>query len=330
MLNLNNPEINFALDAVRQASILTKQVQAEMVSPALTKNDHSPVTVADFAAQALIGYLLNDAFPNDSLIGEEDSAALQTPEEAETLMRVTRFVSRFTDGATPETISRWIDRGAGQPNDRFWTVDPIDGTKGFLRGDQYAIALALIVDGQLQVGVLGCPNLSDGCCPDVDGPGSILVARRGECAWITTLKGDPNYQRLHISGQSNPTQARLLRSFEAGHTNVGQIDLLADEMKIEADPVRMDSQAKYAVLAAGEAEVYLRLLSSSRPNYREKIWDQAAGALITMEAGGRVTDLDGKPLDFTAGRTLAHNRGVCATNGHLHTATLEALQAIQA
>ncbi len=330
MLNLNNPEIQFALDAVRQASLLTKQVQAEMVSPALTKDDRYPVTVADFAAQALIGYLITETFPNDPLIGEEDSAVLQTPEEEETLSRVTQFVGRFTDGAAPETVSRWIDRGAGQAANRFWTLDPVDGTKGFLRGDQYAIALALIIDGQLQVGVLGCPNLSDGYRPEVGGHGSILVASRGEGAWFTPLEAESHFQRLHVSEQSDSTQARLLRSFESGHTNVNQIDLLADEMGIEANPVRMDSQAKYAVLAAGEAEVYLRLLSPSRPNYREKIWDQAAGALITIESGGRVTDLDGKPLDFTAGRTLANNRGVCATNDHLHAATLEALQAIEA
>jgi 3'(2'), 5'-bisphosphate nucleotidase len=122
----------------------------------------------------------------------------------------------------------------------------------------------------------------------------------------------------------------LLRSFESGHTNVSQIDILADKMGIEAEPVRMDSQAKYAVLASGGGEIYLRLLSSQKPNYREKIWDQAAGSIVIEEAGGRVTDLDGKPLDFTQGRTLAANRGICATNGILHTDTLNALEAISA
>ena len=85
----------------------------------------------------------------------------------------------------------------------------------------------------------------------------------------------------------------------------------------------MDSQAKYAVLAAGEGDVLLRLLSPSRPDYREKIWDQAAGSIVIEEAGGRITDLDGKPLDFSHGRTLAKNRGIVATNGHLHDAVLE-------
>ena len=84
----------------------------------------------------------------------------------------------------------------------------------------------------------------------------------------------------------------------------------------------MDSQAKYAVLAAGDGDVLLRLISPSRPDYREKIWDQAAGSIVIEEAGGRITDLDGKPLDFSHGRTLAKNRGILATNGHLHDAVL--------
>jgi 3'(2'), 5'-bisphosphate nucleotidase len=92
----------------------------------------------------------------------------------------------------------------------------------------------------------------------------------------------------------------------------------------------MDSQAKYAVLAAGGGEVILRLLSPKRPDYREKIWDQAAGSIILEEAGGRLTDLSGKPLDFTQGRLLTSNRGVLATNGSLHEKVLQGLAAVQA
>ena len=92
----------------------------------------------------------------------------------------------------------------------------------------------------------------------------------------------------------------------------------------------MDSQAKYAVLAAGEGDVLLRLISNSRPDYRERIWDQAAGSIVIEEAGGRITDLDGKPLDFSHGRKLEKNRGILATNGHLHDAVLSGLRAIGA
>ena len=329
MLN-HSPELEFAIHAVRQASLLVKKVQADMVSSALTKDDRSPVTVADFAAQALVGYLLDEAFPHDAMIGEEDSSVLQTPEERETLERITNFVGHYTVGATPEAVCKWIDRGSAQSARRYWTLDPIDGTKGFLRGDQYAVALALVDDGDVKVGVLGCPNLTDGCKPEMCGPGSLLVAARGEGTWVTTIEDDAEFKQVNVSPLTDPTGARLLRSFESGHTNVNQIDVFAESVGVTAEPVRMDSQAKYAVLAAGQGEIYLRLLSPSRPDYREKIWDQAAGSIVIEEAGGKVTDLDGKPLDFTQGRTLAKNRGVLGSNGVLHEVALKALKEIGA
>jgi len=325
MLNLDNAEIKFAIDAVRAASLLVKTIQAEMVTAALTKDDYSPVTVADFAAQALVGQLLAESYPQDAMIGEEDSASLQAPGEQNTLTRITSFVNRLVPGATPNTVCEWIDRGSALSGQRYWTLDPIDGTKGFLRGDQYAVALALVYDGRVQVGVLGCPKLSLG-----DGEGFLMAAARGQGTWVTPLDGKFRFKQVHVSQRPDPSQARLLRSFEPGHTNVSQIDIFAEKLGVEAEPVRMDSQAKYGVLAAGGGEIYLRLLSSNRLDYREKIWDQAAGSIISQEAGGQVTDLDGLPLDFTQGRTLAANRGICATNGYLHKRVLEVLKSIGA
>jgi len=92
----------------------------------------------------------------------------------------------------------------------------------------------------------------------------------------------------------------------------------------------MDSQAKYAILAAGKGDLLLRLLSPSQPNYREKIWDQAAGSIIIEEAGGKVTDLHGHRLDFTTGRSLSNNRGILASNSLLHPSALAALRQIGA
>jgi len=325
MLDTDNPEIKFAIEAVRQASILVKTVQAEMVSPAIEKNDRSPVTVADFAAQALVGQMLTAAFPQDVMIGEEDSAALQTGKGRLTLDQVTNFVSRFVPTATPQAVCEWVDRGSAEFAARYWTLDPIDGTKGFLRGDQYAVAFALVYDGLVQVGALGCPNLT------LTGQhGVLLAAARGQGTWITPLEGEAQFTQVKVSTQGNPAGARILRSFESGHTNVSKIDIFAEKLGVQADPVRMDSQAKYAVQAAGQGEIYLRLLSPNQPDYREKIWDQAAGSLVIEEAGGCVTDLDGKPLDFTQGRTLAKNRGICGTNGVLHAAALAALKTIGA
>ena len=143
------------------------------------------------------------------------------------------------------------------------------------------------------------------------------------------------YSRLKATTRGNEWPSRhekwavrldILRSVEKSHTNVDEIGQLAATLGTSEQPIGMDSQAKYAVLAAGAGDVMLRLISPSRPDYREKIWDQAAGSIVIEEAGGRITDLDGKPLDFSHGRTLEKNRGILATNGHLHDVVLATLR----
>lgn len=325
MIDLTQPEVDFALSIVRQANVLSLDIQLGMAVQGMTKGDLSPVTVADFAVQALVSATLQECFPGAIMVGEEHAAQLR--EDQDMLATVTRFVARFRSGASADDVCAWIDHGTGQPGDRFWTVDPIDGTKGYLRGDQYAIALALIEGGQVQLGVLGCPNLGQDCRPDM-GRGTVVVAQRGEGTWYAI--GDASFHRVQTSRQSDVTQARLMRSVESGHTNTGQIGRLVEKLGVVADPVRMDSQAKYAVMAAGGGEMLFRLLSEAKPDYREKIWDQAAGTIVLEEAGGRVTDLAGRDLDFSQGRTLAKNRGVFASNGILHDTGLEALEAIGA
>jgi 3'(2'), 5'-bisphosphate nucleotidase len=328
MIDQNQPEIGFALHAVRQAALVARKVQQTLSTLALTKEDRSPVTVADYAAQAVVGRALAEIFPNDLMTAEEDSSALRHPQNAPLMEMVAGFVQREGQPATPEQICNWIDHGRIDSGRRFWTLDPIDGTKGFLRSEQYAVALALVVDGQVQVGVLGCPNLADALRPEVGGAGSLVIGVRGQGSWTTSLMTPGLFERLQVSQLSQAAQARILRSVESGHTNVDQIGQFAQTLKVRVQPVTMDSQAKYAVLAAGQGELYLRLLSREKPDYREKIWDQAAGSIIIEEAGGRVTDLDGKPLDFTTGRSLTKNRGILASNDLLHPAALAVLHEI--
>ena len=324
-------KVRFAVDAVREAAQLVRRVQKEMVVGALAKDDKSPVTVADFAAQALIGKRLEETFPEMGFVGEESSESLRTDEGAETLEQITQFVQQVIPGATAEDVCTWIDRGAGEPTPEFWTLDPVDGTKGFLRGDQYAVALAFLRDGEVRVGALGCPELAEGVRADKGGEGSLLVARRGDGSFLRSLDNEAGqWKQLAVSTIENISAARLLRSVEKAHTNTGGIGELVSTLSITADPVPMDSQAKYAVLACGGGDVNLRLISASRPDYREKIWDQAAGSIVVEEAGGRLTDLDGKDLDFSHGRTLATNRGVLATNSYLHEAALAGLKSIGA
>jgi 3'(2'), 5'-bisphosphate nucleotidase len=333
MISLSDKRVEFALRAVQQAASLAAEIQAEMVSKALTKDDRSPVTVADFAAQAVVGYLLEESFPGALLVGEEASDVLRSPEEKETLEKITFFMQRIIPGVEAATVCDLIDRGVDEPGKNYWTLDPIDGTKGFLRGAQYATALAYVEQGIVQLGALGCPNITPNLQEKMGGEGSLLIAQRGQGSWISTLKGpisEGNFSRLSVSDQSDPARARLMRSFESGHTNASQVDSFQRELGGKAEPVRIDSQVKYALLASGEGEIYLRLLSADRMDYREKIWDQAAGSIIVEEAGGTVTDLDGKTLDFSQGRSLKNNRGICVSNGLLHEQALGALRNVKA
>ncbi len=310
-------ELAVAISAVREASKVCRSVQASMAPDALEKKDKSPVTVADFASQALVCRALQDAFADDPVIGEEDAAALRGDQGAGFRGRVFAELKPF-GVASEDAALQLIDRGGAQEySPRFWTLDPIDGTKGFLRGDQYAVALALVVDGVLSVAAMACPNL-----PCEGQVGTIFWAVRGEGAFSGPLDADRG-DAARVSTESSIANARLCESFESGHSSHDHCAQLMSRLGISAEPVRLDSQAKYGVVARGDAEAYLRL--PTRPGYREKIWDHGAGCLIVQEAGGTVTDVAGKPLDFTRGRELTQNRGVIVTHGPIHAQILKTL-----
>ena len=314
-------ELAVAQAAVIAAAQLCEAVRRDMVPEAIEKADKSPVTVADYGAQAIICRALSEAFPADPVVGEEDAAELRSPAMADRLKQVTGFVTTVLGSTAPEQVAQWIDHGNGAPARRFWTLDPIDGTKGFLRGDQYAIALALIEDGDLKVGVLGCPALS----LNQGNPGLLFTAVRGGGTWMQPIAGGEAKQ-VHVVPPGDGDRLRFVESVEASHGNQAEQEAVAAAVGITQSSVRMDSQAKYGAVAAGEAALYLRLPSPKYPDYREKIWDHAAGAIVVEEAGGQVTDMHGKPLDFYSAVKMMNNRGVVVSNGTIHNDVMTALK----
>ncbi len=313
-------EKQVAIEAAVAAAKLCQQVRRD-IPEAIEKKDKSPVTVADYGSQAVICKALEDAFPNQPVVGEEDAIQLRQPEMAEVLTKVTNYVAQLLPGATPEQVTGWIDRGNGKVGPRYWTLDPIDGTKGFLRQDQYAVALALVEDGEVKLGVLACPAMS------VEGtqPGVLYVAVRGEGATMVPLAGGEP-RSIHVASREDTANFRFVESVEASHGDQSRQNAVAKAVGITADSVRVDSQAKYGIVASGQAVLYLRLPSPKSPDYREKIWDHAAGAIVVEEAGGRVTDMYGKPLNFADGTKMVNNRGVVVSNGVIHDTVLAALQ----
>lgn len=320
-------EQQVAVNAVRQAAGLCRKVQSQITPDILEKKDKSPVTVADFGTQAVICQAIDAAFPDDPIIGEEDATELRDPSNESLLQQVAECVNHAISESTAHLTCNYIDRGgAKEYSHRFWTLDPIDGTKGFLRGDQYAIALALIVDGKIVVAALGCPNLT----AKIDGEnvtGLIYTAVKGQGTTMLPID-DANHDGVpvHVTETKNTADAYFCESVESGHTSHSDAAKIAEELKITKDPFRIDSQCKYAAIAQGHADIYLRL--PTRPGYVERIWDHAAGVLVVTEAGGTVTDIYGQPLEFTHGAGLEKNKGVIVTNGHLHDKVIDAIEAV--
>ncbi len=302
--------LNTAIQAVAKASLICKEIQSQLVSEdSITKKDKSPVSIADYASQALICRMLHETFPDIPVVGEEDAHELKNPESRSLLEKIQTFLP----GWSADEIIEAIDFGNGEPGNLFWTLDPIDGTKGFLRGEQYAVALALIKDGHVVLGVLGCPNLEY----EDSGEGTLLYAIKDEGATTCNFSNDHS-TGLAVSEIHRDDKVRFLESVEAGHANHDQQGKVMEAFGEKIDSVRVDSQVKYAVLAQGKAEVYLRLPKPNMPDYREKIWDHAAGVIIVEEADGMVTDINSKALDFSKGKRLTENRGVVVSNGQFH------------
>ena len=349
-----------ALEAVRKACAVTLALQPdslhEITTTTVSKQDLSPVTVGDFAAQAVVLRHLHHAFGNDSFIAEESSQPLADDAD------LAKEVLAATSMESLEIVMDSIQLGkeyelwdqVGRPR-RVWCLDPIDGTKGFLRGKreggQYCVALALLEDGVPSVGVLGCPNLPASAVDfdyawrhdetsdnNGDSRGCIFVAcKGGGCYQLPYIPGAP-VKRLQVTPNDgstmNPSEGRFCIGVERFSDALGlcartaQVLLgdgaLTDDGEI-VNARRIDSQAKYGVLARAGAEYYARL---PKPGYVEWIWDHAAGYVVLTEAGGRMTDQGGKEIDFSLGAKMSDSvSGVFGSNGgKFHAALVDAFQ----
>lgn len=358
-------ERRVALAAVRAACRLTREVQDPLMAgrvsgdedpqsgaaqkAAIQKSDRSPVTVGDLATQSLVSRALELSFPNDPLVAEETATLLRREDGRVNRDRVIDLVERYSveAGCTVQSTANsptanaaldWIDRAHSSEDDRtaprqferYWTLDPIDGTKGFLRGQQYAIALALIEHGQVTLGVLACPRLSlelEEDPPNLESPtndGEILVAIRDHGTYRLASNTNDLEQRLSLTPLNDIQQTRVCESVERAHSAHGHTAQIMQRLEINAPTTRLDSQAKYAAVAGGLADLYLRIPTQERRH--DLIWDHAAGAIVVEEAGGVVTDLAGKSLDFGHGSELTANRGFIIARPGVHGAVLDAVR----
>jgi 3'(2'), 5'-bisphosphate nucleotidase len=160
---------------------------------------------------------------------------------------------------------------------------------------------------------------------ELDGDcGLLFVAVRGEGAKARPLSGGEMHD-VRVADSGNAKAWRFAESVEASHGDHDAQSAIARAVGIKSPSLRMDSQAKYGAVSRGDAALYLRLPSPKYPDYREKIWDHAAGSLIVEEAGGCVTDMYGKPLDFATAALMEDNRGVIVSAGDIHDEVIAAL-----
>ncbi len=307
------------------------------------KSDATPVTVADFAAQALLIGTIRGAFPADRFVGEESADALR--DSAPLRQRVWDLVAttHLGDGegeallAGPPSVEDMLEavdlggRGTGGSEGRIWMLDPIDGTAAFLRGEQYAVSLALIEDGREMVGVLGCPNLSlktgrvQETAVDDRGYGLMLSAVRGQGAAIRPMGTGPLRPATRIERLGDgPAELRDLHFVDSTQSNAWWHEKAREvAARIGADYPGTDlwcSHMRYVALIVGGGDVQLRI--PRKPATPAYVWDHAGIQLIFTEAGGKVTDLRGKEIDFGTGRELANNWGILAAKRGVHSRIL--------
>ena len=331
---LFSPEVQVALQAVRKACAITQKLQ-ENISDivTLTKTDASPVTVADFASQAVVLQHLKEHFPNDLFLAEESSSALLSPVTQKILDACLGLIPDENNLKDNIDLGQTFFQATTRPISRVWCLDPIDGTKGFLRKGQYCVALSLLQDGIPTIGVLACPNLPLEGANSESGVGCIFVAVKGKGCFQLSMEDTPSNfppRRLEkFNSVREASRARFCVGVEQGFSDpVGKCkDMakllhgrLADDGEILYS-TRMDSQAKYGAVARGDAEFYVRL---PKEDFCDWIWDVAPGVLVLEEVGGKVTDASGNPLDFSKGARLTSNGILGAINAELHQKLLEA------
>lgn len=330
-----NAELQHALDAVKAAAIFCRRIRQENRIRPLTKADGSPVTNADFGSQALLVERLRAVAANDPIMAEETAEAADFAADNDfTVELLADLKASGADFDSVEALATTINRVRPESGDvadaawreRYWMIDPIDGTKGYLKGGQYAIALALIENGVVRFGALACPEYPLPGSPETKG--AIFFAARGQGSWAIPLDGESAPVRLSVSTGSRPAGPIMCESLN--HSPHGLSGQVATRLGVSENDIRkMDSQAKYAAVACGDADFYLRLPTSA--SYREAVWDHAAGAIVVEEAGGRVTDMDGKPLawsdsrDWNANHRFASGRGVVVSAGQTHQPILNAI-----
>ncbi|KVG99624.1 Inositol monophosphatase [Cynara cardunculus var. scolymus] len=312
-----NRELRAAVDAVERACCLCVDVKRSLFTSdgrILEKNDHTPVTIADFGVQALVSLELGKLFPSIPLVAEEDSAFLRSNNLVNSVVNVVTDKASSQDKALTQTdVLEAIDRGG--------KFGPNPAT--------YWVGLALVVEGHIVLGVMGCPNWrvdkSNKSTSKISG--MIMVAHVGCGTWskgISDLQNGMNWIKCLVDGytlvhkgrfcisESQTWESLPLSSSFGSTTNVDNVGV----KEVLLLPTCCGSLCKYLMVASGRASVFIQRARDDR------VWDHAVGVICVQEAGGKVTDWNGDQLDLAADeverRALFPPGGILVSNNSLH------------
>ena len=260
-------ELDVARELAREAAALVRRFSQQPMA-VKHKAGGEPVTEADLAANTLIVSRLAQEFPGDTVLSEE----------------------------LPDDGSRLGSR-------RVWMVDPIDGTRDFIRGQTgYVVMIGLCLDGRPVLGVVAHPST-----------GAVWSGVVGQAAW----REQPGGTRTPVqtSPLAEPPGVRIVVSQSRRSP---QIDAFRRALGVTDEMTVGSVGLKVALVAQGERDLYLY------PGEQTKLWDTCGPEAILIAAGGRMSDMDGRPLDY--GKADLNNRsGVVASNGPLHDHVIRAL-----
>lgn len=308
--------------AVRDAVKVCRTVQEEyLISNTKSSGDNKePVTIADYGSQAIICRAIQKHYPDDAVVSEESGKQfLELVSDAQRANVLEILSTVLGTQVTQDEVVSWLDFGKGKSAKRTWVIDPIDGTKGFIALRHYAIACGLLIDGKVAEGIVATPGYKD--------KGALFYTQDGATYRAPLMEGTG--EKVTISDREDPTEFVTVQSVEKQHASKSRMQLAREYCGLESAIVdELDSMEKYALIACGDADLYLRLPREGS-TYSHKIWDHVAGVALVYQAGGVVTDVDGSPLDFSQGDTLP-NLGMVTSNGKRHDSIVAAVQKVLA
>ena len=298
-----NKELSLAIKLVKKASKITEWFRKEKVL-SFKKEDESPVTLADFASQTFIISKIKELFPEDQIIAEEDSGAFINLNVEDIIKKCYNSLNLVFEDNFKDTLNY-----RGSISKRQWTIDPIDGTKGFQKHLAYAIGIGFMVQSEPTVCAISVPNYNERNL-------TIFSAEKNYGAKVSY--GDQNFNLIKVSENKTIKNFRMCHSL---HYDKPWVMNFARSLGITSF-VQMDSMAKFCKVADSTADLYIKPLNINR----SFTWDFLPGDLLVKEAGGIITDLNGNSIKYLNENCIITAPGLIASNGVLHKNILNTLK----